>query len=369
MDPSPLAPFSEPVRAWFETSFPEPTAAQAGAWGPIARGEHTLLCAPTGSGKTLAAFLSAIDVLGTEPSPEPGVRVIYVSPLRALAVDIEKNLRSPLRGISLAAQRLGASFVEPTVGVRTGDTSPSERRALVRSPPDILITTPESLYLMLTSAARETLVGVRSVIVDEIHALAPTKRGAHLALTLERLDHLIRTRNSTGPTASVPAAAPAAASDTVPAATRPAVQRIGLSATQRPLEVVAGFLGGPRQVTIVDAGMRKELDISVVVPVDDMGALGQPVAPPEGTEIGQLPLRGPQRASIWPSMHPELLALVESHHSTLVFVNARRLSERLASRLNELALEQRQEADPDGDARRRHSLRRRRGGGDQHDRG
>ena len=335
MDPSPLEPFSAPVRAWFESSFPEPTAAQSGAWAPIARGEHTLLCAPTGSGKTLAAFLWAIDRLGTTPATGPGVRVVYVSPLRALAVDIEKNLRSPLRGIALAAERLGSPFVEPTVGVRTGDTSATERRALVRTPPDVLITTPESLYLMLTSAARETLLGVQSVIVDEIHALAPTKRGAHLALTMERLEHLLRSRSD----------------DPEPRT----FQRIGLSATQRPLEVVADFLGGAtptgpsstraRPVTIVDAGMRKELDISVVVPVDDMGALGQALPAPPVEDAGALPLRGPQRASIWPSMHPELLALVESHRSTLVFVNARRLAERLASRLNELALEQREDGD------------------------
>jgi len=289
VDPSPLEPFSAPVRAWFESSFPEPTAAQSAAWAPIARGEHTLLCAPTGSGKTLAAFLWAIDRLGTTPADRPGVRVVYVSPLRALAVDIEKNLRSPLRGITLAAERLGVPFAEPTVGVRTGDTTATERRALVRTPPDVLITTPESLYLMLTSAARETLANVECVIVDEIHALAPTKRGAHLALSLERLDHL---RGGQG------------------------FQRIGLSATQRPLEVVAGFLGGDRPVTIVDAGMRKELDIAVV---------GQDEAEP--------------------SMQPELLSLVESHRSTLVFVNARRSAERLASQLNELAGDEDQPAE------------------------
>jgi ATP-dependent Lhr-like helicase len=289
VDPSPLEPFSAPVRAWFESSFPEPTAAQSAAWTPIARGEHTLLCAPTGSGKTLAAFLWAIDRLGTTPADRPGVRVVYVSPLRALAVDIEKNLRSPLRGITLAAERLGVPFAEPTVGVRTGDTTATERRALVRTPPDVLITTPESLYLMLTSAARETLANVECVIVDEIHALAPTKRGAHLALSLERLDHL---RGGQG------------------------FQRIGLSATQRPLEVVAGFLGGDRPVTIVDAGMRKELDIAVV---------GQDEAEP--------------------SMQPELLSLVESHRSTLVFVNARRSAERLASQLNELAGDEDQPAE------------------------
>ncbi|MHB1137669.1 MAG: DEAD/DEAH box helicase, partial [Microthrixaceae bacterium] len=307
-----LQVFSPAVAAWFRSSFPAPTDAQLGAWGPIADGEHTLLCAPTGSGKTLAAFLWAIDALGRRPTDGPhGVQVVYVSPLRALAVDVEKNLRSPIRGIALAAQRLGLPFVEPTVGVRTGDTSATERRALVRQPPDILITTPESLYLMLTSAARETLVGTQSLIVDEIHALAPTKRGAHLALTLERLDLLVRTRAQD---AGVP---------------RGGVQRIGLSATQRPLEVVAGFLGGadtsaaaavPRPVRIIDAGMRKELDVQVIVPVEDMGALGEVVASPD-QDPAQLPTM--QRRSIWPSMHPELLSLVEEHRSTLVFVNAR----------------------------------------------
>jgi ATP-dependent Lhr-like helicase len=334
-----LGAFSPAVAAWFRSSFPQPTDAQRGAWGPIASGEHTLLCAPTGSGKTLAAFLWAIDSLGRAPSDgAPGVRVVYVSPLRALAVDVEKNLRSPIRGIALAAQRLGAAFTEPTVGVRTGDTSATERRNLARHPPDVLITTPESLYLMLTSAARETLVGVESVIVDEIHALAPTKRGAHLGLTLERLDQLVAARaRSAG-------------------VERAGVQRIGLSATQRPLEVVAGFLGGasvqgdspvPRPVTIVDAGMRKELDVEVIVPVDDMAALGEVVANPND-DPAQLPTM--QRRSIWPSMHPELLNLVEQHHSTLVFVNARRLAERLASRLNELAAEQAADGDSDGDA-------------------
>ena len=350
-DPTVLQQFSPAVASWFATSFVEPTAAQVGAWGPIAAGDHTLLCAPTGSGKTLAAFLWAIDSLGRGAVPaSAGVRVIYISPLRALAVDIEKNLRSPIRGIALAAERLGVPFSEPTVGVRTGDTSATERRALVRRPPDILITTPESLYLMLTSAARETLVGVESVIIDEIHALAPTKRGAHMSLTLERLEHLVAER----------------ATDAGHLPRK--VQRIGLSATQRPLEVVAGFLGGcevgqqslggcevrqqslggcevgqqgvsaPRPVTIVDAGMRKELDVRVVVPVDDMGALGEVVSGPND-DPAQLP-SPTQRRSIWPSMHPQLLELVESHHSTLVFVNARRLAERLASRLNELATEQ-----------------------------
>ena len=332
-DTDPLEGFTEPVRAWFSSSFPEPTSAQAGAWPAIAAGDHTLLCAPTGSGKTLAAFLWAIDRLGSDPAPEPGVRVLYVSPLRALAVDVDKNLRSPLRGIALAAERLGAAFAEPTIGVRTGDSSAQERRALVRRPPDVLITTPESLYLMLTSQARATLTGVETVIVDEIHALAPTKRGAHLALSLERLEHLVRS----------------AGRDPVPGRAA-VVQRIGLSATQRPLEVVAGYLGGntvapgaaadtrpvPRPVRIVDAGIRKELDLQVIVPVEDLGALGEVVDGPASGPAAA----GPVRRSIWPSMHPVLLGLVQEHHSTLVFVNARRLAERLASRLNELAAEQ-----------------------------
>ncbi len=352
----PLAGFSDPVRAWFETSFPGATDAQAAAWPAIAAGEHTLLCAPTGSGKTLAAFLWALDDLGRNPSPEPGVRVVYVSPLRALAVDVDKNLRGPLRGISLAAQRLGVPFAEPTIGVRTGDSTSQERRRLVREPPDILITTPESLYLMLTSAARETLLGVERVVVDEIHALAATKRGAHLALTLERLEHLLL------------------GADRAPdPARRSVVQRIGLSATQRPLEVVAGYLAGnavegddggdggrvaPRPVRILDAGVRKELDLQVVVPVDDMGALGEVAQPDAGGPASA----SPPRRSIWPSIHPMLLDLVEEHRSTLVFVNARRLAERLASRLNELSADSDDHGDeesgdgapgaPDGTARR-----------------
>jgi len=314
----PLSSFSPAVRAWFESAFPTPTAAQAQAWVPICAGENTLLCAPTGSGKTLAAFLWAIDSLGqTLAAPilaaqTRGVKVLYISPMRALAVDVEKNLRSPLRGVALAAERLGVEFVAPSVGVRTGDTSATERRALVRNPPEILITTPESLYLMLTSAARESLLGVNCVIVDEIHALAPTKRGAHLCLSLERLEYLIAERADTPQQKQTPQQ----------------IQRIGLSATQRPLSAVAGFLGGftpgaqapvQRPVTIVDAGMRKELDLSVVVPVDELN-------PPSG--------------SAWPSMDVELLSLIEQNQSTLLFVNARRMSERLASRLNDLALEQ-----------------------------
>jgi ATP-dependent Lhr-like helicase len=308
--------FSPAVREWFETTFPAPTEAQRQGWPAIAAGEHTLVLAPTGSGKTLAAFLWAIDRLMSEPPPlekERRTRLLYVSPLRALAVDVEKNLRAPLAGIRLAAERLGIEIHEPTVGMRTGDTTADERRRLVRYPADILITTPESLYLMLTSQARETLRNVEAVIVDEIHSVAATKRGAHLALTLERLDALC---------------------DRSP-------QRIGLSATQRPLEEIARFLGGrdnngqQRDVTIVDAGVRKQLEVEVIVPVDDMGALGEVIDEP----VSGPAAAGPLRRSIWPSMHPRLLELVESHRSTLIFVNARRLAERLATRLNELAAE------------------------------
>ncbi|MCU1369753.1 MAG: putative ATP-dependent helicase [Ilumatobacteraceae bacterium] len=277
--------------------------------------------APTGSGKTLTAFLWGIDRLLTTPPPDPkaATRLLYISPLRALAVDVEKNLRAPLVGIAHAAERAGHPVHVPTVGSRTGDTPADERRRLARNPPDLLITTPESLYLMLTSAARETLVNVEAVIIDEIHALAATKRGSHLALTLERLEQ----RCAQPP------------------------QRIGLSATQRPLEEIATFLGGfeapgkRRPVTVVDAGMRKPLHLEIIVPVEDMGALGTVIEGPVG---GGPAAAGPVRRSIWPAMHPKLLELVQEHRSTLIFVNARRLAERLATRLNELAAEQAQQA-------------------------
>jgi len=312
---SALVRFSAPVRAWFETSFAAPTDAQVKGWPAIADGHHTLLLAPTGSGKTLAAFMWAIDRLGNAPVPpkDRRTRVLYVSPLRALAFDVEKNLRAPLAGITLAAERLGTAFEAPTVAMRTGDTSGKERAQLVRNPPDILITTPESLYLMLTSRARETLRGVQTVIIDEIHALAPTKRGAHLMLSLERLDEITD---------------------------RPA-QRIALSATQRPLDEMAHFLGGrtehgPRPVAVVDAGSRKPLDVEVIVPVDDMN---QPGGHP--ADAHRAVLDNPEAtSSIWPHVHPRILELIRAHRTTIVFCNARRTAERLAAHLNDLAGEQ-----------------------------
>jgi ATP-dependent helicase Lhr and Lhr-like helicase len=312
----PLERFSEPVRAWFATSFAAPTPAQEQGWPAIADGHHSLILAPTGSGKTLAAFLWSIDRLATQPEPPKAerCRVLYVSPLRALAVDVEKNLRAPLAGIGLAAERLGVPLRAPTVGMRTGDTPGNERQALVRNPPDILITTPESLYLMLTSRARESLRSVEYVIIDEIHAMAPTKRGAHLMLSLERLE----------------------------AITKRPPQRIGLSATQRPLDEIARFLGGfgengPRSVTIVDAGSRKELQLEVIVPVDDMAELASSPVPPSN---GAIDVPTEPRASIWPHVHPRLVELIREHRTTLVFCNARMLAERLAAHLNDLAGEE-----------------------------
>ena len=320
--PDSLAPFSPAVRAWFDSAFEAPTPAQAGGWAAIAAGQHTLIHAPTGSGKTLAAFLWCLDGLVRRPSPvptraDPGtVRVLYVSPLKALTYDIERNLRAPLHGISLAAARLGEPEPRISIASRTGDTPQEDRRELARRPPDILVTTPESLYLLLTSAARETLRGVETVILDEVHAIAGSKRGAHLALSMERLEQL----------------RPAGA---------PRLQRIGLSATQRPLETIARFLGGigpAREVAIVDAGSRKPLELRVVVPVEDMSRLGEVVPADEapGGAVG----RGDLRTSIWPAIHPRLLALIRAHHSTIVFTNSRRLAERLAQRLNELAGEE-----------------------------
>ncbi len=300
----PLAAFSLGTRVWFERAFAAPTPAQAAGWPAIARGGHVLIQAPTGSGKTLAAFLIGIDRLNT--SPGEGLRLLYVSPLKALNYDIERNLRSPLAG-------LGS---ELSVGVRTGDTPADERRRMLKTPPDILITTPESLFLLLTSQARETLRGIETVIVDEVHAVAGTKRGAHLALSLERLEALVE---------------------------RP-FQRIGLSATQRPLAEIGRFVAGSeREIELVDAGTRKELDLEVVVPLEDMRELGSTAdlsVPPlaDGVQMGT----GVEQSSrsIWPSIYPAILELVRQHRSTIVFVNNRRLAERLALRLNELAEEE-----------------------------
>ncbi|HZM73417.1 MAG TPA: DEAD/DEAH box helicase, partial [Candidatus Polarisedimenticolia bacterium] len=312
----PLAVFSPAVRAWFESTFEAPTPAQVGGWAEIAAGRHTLIHAPTGSGKTLAAFLWCLDRLGREPRAAvakgtPGsVRVLYISPLKALTYDVERNLRAPLAGIALAAQRLGEPVPAISVASRTGDTPQEDRRAIAKHPPDILVTTPESVYLLLTSAAREVLRGVETVIVDEVHAIAGTKRGAHLALSLERLEAL-RPDDA------------------------PPLQRIGLSATQRPLETIARFLGGiGREVAIVDVGTRKPLELEVVVPVEDMSRLGE-LLPPDERPGGRV--EGESPISIWPSIQPRILELIRSHRSTIVFTNSRRLAERLAHRLNELA--------------------------------
>jgi ATP-dependent Lhr-like helicase len=335
--------FHPAVREWFAAGFSAPTRAQALGWPAIARGDSTVILAPTGSGKTLAAFLWCIDraMFGADPGPAARCRALYVSPLKALAVDVEKNLRAPVAGIAAVASRRGHPHRVPAIGVRTGDTAPRERARLARDPADILITTPESLYLLLTSNAREALRAVEAVIVDEIHALVPTKRGAHLALSLERLEVL---------------------------AGRP-LQRIGLSATQRPLEEVAHFLGGTldrwpddsgpgadgpsagegdatareefaapdgavafRPVTIVDAGEPKALELTIEVPVEDMARPGG-----RGDGGPGPAAREPARPSIWSAIHPRLLDLIRQHRSTLIFANSRRIAERLAAALNELA--------------------------------
>jgi ATP-dependent helicase Lhr and Lhr-like helicase len=291
----PLQEFTPRVRDWFLGAFEGPTPAQEQAWPAIASGEHVLLSAPTGSGKTLAAFLWGIDRL-THGERGGGTRLVYVSPLKALSYDIERNLRAPLRGIG--------GEDPPSIAIRTGDTPQAERMAMRRNPPDILITTPESLYLILTSQAREMLRGVEAVIVDEIHAVASTKRGSHLALTLERLSDL----------------------------TEGDPQRIGLSATQNPLEEVGRFLVGPRRTCrVVDAGVRKPLDLQIHVPVDSMVEPGNGPGDPLDSSGEST------RNSIWPAMYPELLEQVRNHRSTIIFVNARRQAERLALRLNELA--------------------------------
>lgn len=337
----PLQLFHEAVGTWFLDVFEGPTRPQILGWPAIARGESTLILAPTGTGKTLAAFLWCLNRLMFSPPPEElrRCRVLYVSPIKALAVDVERNLQSPLVGIAHAARRLDIEHYTPTVTIRTGDTPSAQRARFVRHPADILVTTPESLYLLLTSNAREALASVETVIVDEIHALVPTKRGSHLALSMERLEHLC------GKT----------------------LQRIGLSATQRPLEEVAHFLGGVdvskelaperkdegsnpirpeesvsefqapqkevfRVVTIVNASERKKFALNVEVPVDDMARLDRLDPLPSGPAS-----QGPVRASMWSAIHPKLLELVKSHRSTLLFVNSRRLAERISGAINELA--------------------------------
>ncbi|QTE30606.1 Lhr family helicase [Pengzhenrongella sicca] len=341
----PLAGFSAATRAWFAGAFAGPTAAQAGAWAAVRDGAHALVVAPTGSGKTLAAFLWALDGLLAPGSGAAGTdrcRVLYVSPLKALASDVERNLRSPLVGIRQAATRLGVSTADVTVGIRTGDTPPAERRAFATRPPDILITTPESLYLVLTSAARAGLAGVQTVILDEIHAVAGTKRGSHLMLSLERLDALL----------------PAPA------------QRIGLSATVRPVDAAASFLGGGRTpadggrpVHVVQPPATKKIVVDVVVPVPDLtdlaaaptpaaasdggvrsaaaggpasaGATLAPLAPGEPDLTGQA-AGARSRPSIWPHVEERVVDLVADHRSTLVFTNSRRGAERLTARMNEV---------------------------------
>jgi ATP-dependent Lhr-like helicase len=291
----PLAPFAPATARWFRASFQQPTPVQARGWERIARGDHTLMLAPTGSGKTLAAFLWCLDRLSrASPEAAAGTRVVYVSPIKALAYDIEKNLKSPLAGL----QAMGAAFGSITVDVRTGDTPPKERERQRLHPGQILITTPESLYLVLASRAAERLTGVDTIIVDEIHALAPTKRGIHLALTLERLSQLVT------------------------AAGNPEPQRIGLSATQRPLTEVARYLGGDRPVEIVDASAKPALDVEIVVPARDMDHPGT-----ENKDGG----------GMWPLVYPRLLDLVLANRTTIIFVNSRRLAERVSQQLSELA--------------------------------
>ncbi len=320
--PDALARFCAPTREWFRGSFAAPTPAQVGAWESIAERHHTLVIAPTGSGKTLSAFLWAIDRLVAAPPPGPGrgTKVVYISPLKALAVDVERNLRGPLAGIAAAATAAGTTAPEITVGIRSGDTPAAARRQLVRTPPDILITTPESLYLMLTSAARETLTDVDTVIVDEVHAVAGTKRGTHLALSLERLDRQLAT---------------------------PA-QRIGLSATVRPPQAVAAFLGGAQPCRIVDPPAAKTFELTVHVPVEDMTDIGA------GADDGADPLPGddafsPTPGSIWPAIERSIAEQILANRATIVFANSRRLAERLTAALNEIYA--RQQGHPPADAR------------------
>ncbi|KMS82245.1 DEAD/DEAH box helicase, partial [Streptomyces regensis] len=275
--------FSPATRDWFTGAFAAPTPAQEGAWRAAHAGEHALVIAPTGSGKTLAAFLWALDRLATAPPPDEAkrrCRVLYVSPLKALAVDVQRNLRSPLTGIAQASRRLDLPVPDITVGMRTGDTTSAERRSFLRTPPDVLVTTPESLFLLLTSSSRESLRGVETVIVDEVHAVTGGKRGAHLALSLERLDELLP---------------------------KPA-QRIGLSATVRPVDEVSSLLAGGRPVTVVQPETPKTLEVRVEVPVDDMAALDGPAQPAEpGSLEDEVPGAAAPKPSIWPSVEQRVL--------------------------------------------------------------
>ncbi len=305
----PLAGFSTATRAWFTSAFDAPTSAQTGAWKAVRGGRDALVVAPTGSGKTLAAFLWSLDRIASSVVPDDPrlrCRVLYVSPMKALAVDVERNLRGPLVGIRQAAARLGLPQPDVSVAIRTGDTPANERRRFLSRPPDVLITTPESLFLLLTGQARDSLRGVDTVIVDEVHAVAGTKRGAHLALSLERLDVLLE---------------------------RPA-RRIGLSATVRPVDEVARFLGGPRQVQIVQPKSTKVITLDVVVPVDDLSEIGPLGGESDGSAAGD-----GQPNSIWPHVEQRIVDLVEQHRSTIVFANSRRLAERLCARLNEIHAE------------------------------
>ena len=332
-----LSRFKPAVAGWFEDVFTQPTQVQEQSWDAISKGSHALLVAPTGSGKTLAAFLWALNNLmeregqtslpvakredATDTSSHGGVQVLYISPLKALGVDIERNLRVPLAGISRVAQRLGVDEPDISIGVRSGDTPQSERNRQLRKPPDVLITTPESAYLMLTSKAAGILASVDTVIIDEIHAIAGSKRGVHMALTMERLAQVAGE-----------------------------FQRIGLSATVRPLETVANFLGGGRPVEIIAPPAKKKWQLDIHVPVEDMSDLP---TPEQGSTIGELTVDDPLgitgadpavsadsalpvASSIWPFIEQSVYDQVMEHRSTLIFVNSRRTAERLTSRLNEI---------------------------------